>query len=40
LFHRVLREYPQSAVRLRAAMADELKVLLQELEASSAGRAE
>jgi hypothetical protein len=25
---------------LRAAMADELKVLLQELEASSAGRAE
>jgi CRP-like cAMP-binding protein len=40
LFHRVLREYPQSAVRLRATMADELKVLLQELEASSAGRAE
>jgi CRP-like cAMP-binding protein len=40
LFHRVLREYPQSAARLRAAMADELKALLRELEGSSAGRAE
>jgi CRP-like cAMP-binding protein len=40
LFHRVLREYPESAKRLRAAMADELKALIRELEQSSVGRAE
>jgi CRP-like cAMP-binding protein len=40
LFHRVLGEYPQSAVRLRAAMADKLKAFLHDLEGSSAGGAE
>jgi CRP-like cAMP-binding protein len=40
LFHRVLREYPESAKRLKAAMADELRTFVRELEQSSAGRAE
>jgi len=40
LFHRVLREYPQSAVRVKAVMADELKTFLHALAASSAGGAE
>jgi CRP-like cAMP-binding protein len=40
LFHRVLREYPESAKRLRGAMADELKAFIRELEESSVGRAE
>jgi CRP-like cAMP-binding protein len=40
LFHRVLREYPESAKRLRAAMADELKSFLGELTETSLGRAE
>jgi CRP-like cAMP-binding protein len=40
LFHRVLREYPESAKRLRAAMADDLKAFVRELEESSLGRAE
>ena len=38
LFHRVLREYPQSAQRLRAAMANELRSFVQELEESHFGR--
>jgi CRP-like cAMP-binding protein len=40
LFHRVLREYPQSAQRLRAAMANELRSFVQELEESHFGRAD
>ena len=40
LFHRVLREYPDSAKRVRAAMAEELKAFVRELEESSLGRAE
>jgi CRP-like cAMP-binding protein len=40
LFHRVLREYPQSAQRLRAAMANELRSFVQELEESDFGRAD
>jgi CRP-like cAMP-binding protein len=40
LFHRVLREYPDSAKRLRGAMADDLKAFMRELEESSLGRAE
>ncbi len=39
LFHRVLGEYPQSAARVRAAMAEELRSLVRELGESSAGRA-
>jgi CRP-like cAMP-binding protein len=38
LFHRVLREYPESARRLRATLADDLRSLVQELEQSGAGR--
>jgi CRP-like cAMP-binding protein len=38
LFHRVLREYPESAKRLRAAMANELRSFVHELEESSLGR--
>ncbi|MEA2840715.1 MAG: hypothetical protein QOF41_2045 [Methylobacteriaceae bacterium] len=40
LFHRVLREYPDSAKRVRAAMADDLKAFMRELEQSSLGRPE
>ncbi len=32
LFHRVLVEYPNSAMRVRAALADRLRVLARELE--------
>jgi CRP-like cAMP-binding protein len=38
LFHRVLREYPDSAKRLRAAMANELRSFVRELEHSGLGR--
>jgi CRP-like cAMP-binding protein len=38
LFHRVLREYPESAKRLRAAMANELRSFVRELEQSGLGR--
>lgn len=38
LFHRVLREYPESAKRLRAAMASELKSFVRDLEESGLGR--
>jgi CRP-like cAMP-binding protein len=40
LFHRVLREYPESAKRVRAAMAGELKAFMRELEESNLGRPE
>jgi CRP-like cAMP-binding protein len=40
LFHRVLREYPESAKRLKAAMASELRSFVRELGESSLGRAE
>ena len=40
LFHRVLREYPESAKRLRAAMANELRSFVRELEESNLRRAE
>jgi CRP-like cAMP-binding protein len=40
LFHRVLREYPESAQRVRAAMAEELRSFLHELQDSSLGRAD
>ncbi|MEA2758277.1 MAG: hypothetical protein QOH65_890 [Methylobacteriaceae bacterium] len=38
LFHRVLREYPDSAKRLKAAMADDLRAFVRELEKSSVGQ--
>ena len=40
LFHRVLHEYPQSAQRVRAALADQLRSLMNELQESSVGRVE
>ena len=40
LFHRVLREYPDSAKRLKAAMADELRAFVRELGESSVGHVE
>ena len=40
LFHRVLREYPQSAQHVRAAVADELRSFLRELGELSVGRVE
>lgn len=40
LFHRVLREYPESAKRLRAAMANQLRSFVRELEESGLGRAD
>jgi CRP-like cAMP-binding protein len=38
LFHRVLREYPDSAKRLRAARTSELRSFVRELEQSGLGR--
>jgi CRP-like cAMP-binding protein len=38
LFRRVLRDDPQSAVRVRAIMAEELKTLVTQLQQSTIGR--
>ncbi|MBV8851231.1 MAG: cyclic nucleotide-binding domain-containing protein [Methylobacteriaceae bacterium] len=40
LFHRVLREYPASAMRLHAAMTDELRSFVRQLEKVTLGRTE